>query len=116
MAAETKKARKKRAAETATGKSESKGNIFTNFTSYIREVRNEMNKVTWPTRDEVANLTRIVLIVTILSSIILGAMGAGFTLLTEFGLENVIVFVVIFTAIVIGAVYFTRRGNTRSSY
>jgi len=116
MAAETKKERKKRAAESTVNKSEAKGNIFTNFVSYIREVRSEMNKVTWPNREEVANLTRIVLIVTLISSLVLGAMGAGFTLLTEFGLENALVFVVIFTVIVIGAIYFTRRGNTRSSY
>jgi preprotein translocase SecE subunit len=116
MAAETKKARKKRAAENAATKSETKGNIFTNFISYLREVRNELNKVTWPNREEVANLTRIVLIVTILSSIILGAVGAGFTLLTEFGLENAVVFVVLFAAILIGAIYFMRRGSTRSSY
>jgi len=116
MAAETKKERKKRAAANAATKSESNGNIFTNFMTYLREVRNELNKVTWPTREEVANLTRIVLIVTILSSLILGAVGAGFTLLTEFGLENALVFVVLFAAIVIGAIYYMRRGNTRSSY
>ncbi len=116
MAAETKKARKKRATENAANKNESKGNIFTNFVSYLREVRNELNKVTWPTREEVANLTRIVLIVTVLASLILGAIGAGFTIVTDLGLENVLVFVVIFTAIVVGAVYFMRRGNTRSSY
>lgn len=116
MAAETKKERKKRAAEAAANKSESNGNILTNATSYFREVRNELAKVTWPTREEVSNLTRIVLIVTLLSSLILGAMGAGFTILTEFGVENVLVFVVVFVGIVVGAVYFMRRGNTRSSY
>ncbi|MCA9913554.1 MAG: preprotein translocase subunit SecE [Anaerolineae bacterium] len=84
--------------------------------SYIREVRSELNKVTWPTREEVINLTRIVLIVTLISSLVLGLISALLTLFTEIGVQNALVFVVAFAAIVIGAIYYSRRGNTRSSY
>jgi len=39
---------------------------------YLKEVRAEMSKVTWPTRDEAIRLTLIVLAVTILMAFFLG--------------------------------------------
>ncbi len=39
---------------------------------YLKEVRAEMSKVTWPTREEAIRLTLIVLAVTILMAFFLG--------------------------------------------
>ncbi len=60
-----------------------------NTREYFREVRAELSKVAWPTREEVNRLTRIVLIVTIVSSIFLGAVSFIFGFLTTQIAENV---------------------------
>ncbi len=39
---------------------------------YLRETRAELSKVTWPTRQEATNLTIIVLITVLVSSLVLG--------------------------------------------
>ncbi len=39
---------------------------------YLKEVRAEVRKVTWPTRKVATNLTLIVLVVTVVSSIAMG--------------------------------------------
>lgn len=49
--------------------------------SYFRDVRSELNKVAWPTREETERLTRIVLVVTIATSLVLGAISFLFGLL-----------------------------------
>jgi preprotein translocase subunit SecE len=40
---------------------------------YLRETRAELSKVTWPSRQEALNLTIIVLITVIVSSLVLGS-------------------------------------------
>lgn len=46
--------------------------------NFLREVRDELKKVVWPTRDEVIRLTGVVLIVSIAVGLFLG--GADFIL------------------------------------
>ena len=58
--------------------SEGKPNIFQRIRRFWRETIGELRKVTWPTREEALSLTRVVLIVTIIMSIILGLMDFGF--------------------------------------
>ncbi|PJF36207.1 MAG: preprotein translocase subunit SecE [Candidatus Thermofonsia Clade 1 bacterium] len=53
-----------------------------NVREYFHEVQVELRKVAWPSREEVNRLTRIVLIVTIASSIFLGAVSFVFGFLT----------------------------------
>jgi preprotein translocase subunit SecE len=49
-----------------------------------REIRSEMKKVVWPTREETARLTAVVIAVSVVASLILGASDLIFTfLLTE---------------------------------
>ncbi len=45
---------------------------------YFRETIGELRKVTWPTREEALNLTRIVLIVIVVLSAFLGALDILF--------------------------------------
>lgn len=45
---------------------------------YLKEVRSEMSKVIWPTREQTINLTGIVLVVMIAMSIFLGVLDYAF--------------------------------------
>jgi preprotein translocase subunit SecE len=47
--------------------------------NYISEIINELKKVVWLTRREIVYLTGLVLIVTIISGVVLGALDFGFT-------------------------------------
>ena len=40
--------------------------------AFIKDVRNEMSRVTWPSRDELLNSTGIVIVTTVLLSIFVG--------------------------------------------
>ncbi len=51
--------------------------------SYVGEIVNELKKVVWLGRREVAYLTMLVLIVTIIAGIVLGALDFGFTQLVN---------------------------------
>ena len=46
--------------------------------NYVSEIINELKKVVWLTRREVAYLTGLVLIITIIAGIFLGALDFGF--------------------------------------
>lgn len=56
---------------------------------YLREVRSEMSKVVWPTREQATNLTVIVLIVMIAMGVFLGVMDFAFGELVQFLLAAV---------------------------
>jgi len=47
--------------------------------NYISEIANELKKVVWLTRREIVYLTGLVLIVTIIAGIVLGALDFSFT-------------------------------------
>jgi len=47
--------------------------------SYVSEIANELKKVVWLTRREIVYLTGLVLVVTIIAGIVLGALDFGFT-------------------------------------
>jgi preprotein translocase SecE subunit len=51
--------------------------------NYISEIVNELKKVVWLTRREIAYLTGLVLLVTIIAGIVLGALDFGFSSLME---------------------------------
>lgn len=48
-------------------------------TSFFRECVGELKKVTWPTRDDVWASVKVVIVLTIIMAIILGALDLGFT-------------------------------------
>jgi preprotein translocase SecE subunit len=54
-----------------------------NIVEYLREVKTELGKVTWLSREENLRLTYIVLVVTIISSLFLGFIGLLFGALTQ---------------------------------
>jgi len=51
-----------------------KPNFFQRIKRWFKETAGELRKVSWPTREEALSLTRIVLIVTIIMSAILGVL------------------------------------------
>ena len=60
-----------------------KPNVFVRFSSWIKrtyvETVGELRKVKWPTRKEAISLTRIVLIVLLVMTIILGSLDFIYT-------------------------------------
>jgi len=59
---------------------------------YLQEVRGELRKVTWPTREESRRLTIIVLIVTILFAIFLFVFDLGFSNIVQSTIRQLAVF------------------------
>jgi preprotein translocase subunit SecE len=57
---------------------EKKPNFFDKIKRFWRETVGELRKVTWPTPEEAWALTKVVLIVTVIMSIILGLMDFVF--------------------------------------
>lgn len=96
------------------------GNIVTRSVGGVREyfddVRSELNKVSWPTREEAIRLTRIVLITLVLSSVVFGLVNGGYALFVRFGLANPIAFVLLIIAAVGGAVWFMRGETSGGKY
>ena len=58
---------------------EKKPNIFQKTKHWWRETIGELRKVTWPTTQEALALTRMVLIVTVIMSVLLGLMDFVFS-------------------------------------
>lgn len=92
------------------------GSFLSGITTYFKEVRSELKKVSWPERDDVVRLTRIVLLTTVVSSLVLGAMSVLFSLYVEEGLKFPIIFVAVFVGAVLITGYLFRRDNTKVSY
>ncbi|HZK17615.1 MAG: preprotein translocase subunit SecE [Anaerolineaceae bacterium] len=57
---------------------EKKPNLIQKTKTWWRQTIGELRKVTWPTREEALALTRIVLIVTVIMSAILGVLDFVF--------------------------------------
>jgi preprotein translocase subunit SecE len=47
--------------------------------TFLKEVRDELKKVVWPTRDEVIRLTAVVIIVSLIVGFFLGGLDYIFT-------------------------------------
>lgn len=53
------------------------------LTRYFREVRAEVRKVTWPSRQEVFRLSAIVLVVLVIMSVFMALLDWGFSRLMQ---------------------------------
>jgi preprotein translocase subunit SecE len=54
-------------------------NIFTRFVNYIKESRDELQKVAWPTRKETIRNTILVIAISLFVAVFLGAIDLGLT-------------------------------------
>ena len=82
---------------------------------YLEGVRAEMQKVVWPTREEARRLTTIVLSVTIIAALVLGAISFLFNELFVLGLKSPVIFAVLFVIAVGAFIYYLRLSNKRGS-
>jgi len=91
---------------------EKQGNFFVRswrgIREYFSEVRDELTKVTWPTREDVTRLTRIVVSMLIVGSIVMGLISLGMGETIRIGLANPILLVAIL-AVAIGAAIWSQR-------
>ncbi len=99
---------------------EPQGNFITRYfyglRDYIEGVRAEIQKVTWPTREETRRLTTIVLIVTIIASITLGIVSLIFNALIAAGLNApLVIFGGLFLVTVVIFGWYLRQSNRRTS-
>jgi preprotein translocase subunit SecE len=91
-------------------------NPLARFREYLQDVRGELTKVIWPTREEIVRLTRIVLITLIISALTMGFISFVMSKFVEFGLNNPVVLLLAFLAIVAAAVYGIQfMGTTKRS-
>ena len=97
----------------------SRGNIITRAVraviDYFTSTRAELQKVSWPTRQESVRLSGIVIAVTIVSSLALGAVDLIYGELFRIGLASPVVFVVLAVVLIIvvggGTLVLRRRGG-----
>ncbi len=93
-----------------------RGNALTrplyNLMDYLSEVRSELDKVTWPTREDIVRLTRIVLMTLVFFSLMMGAISLFWGQVIAFGLNAPLFFIVLFGAITVGAYVLISRENS----
>jgi preprotein translocase subunit SecE len=55
---------------------------------FIKEAKNELQKVIWPTRRETINITLGVIAISLIVAAVMGAADFGLTKLIEFGISK----------------------------
>lgn len=70
-------------AETTSEKPEVKAGPLQSLTDYIRDVRVEMSKVTWPTRHELRESTIVVLVMVAISTAFIFVVDRGLSIAFE---------------------------------
>lgn len=97
-------------------KTEAEGNAITSplyaTLDYFNNVRSELNKVSWPNREDTRRLTILCINVTIASAVFLGTLSVILTEFIRFGLApgNAWMLLGIIVLMVGGAFYAMRRG------
>jgi len=51
---------------------------------FFGEVKSELAKVTWPTKDQVIRLTGVVVVISLIVGLFIGALDLSFTKIVEF--------------------------------
>lgn len=66
---------------------EAAGGLLTQARRFVIDVRQELNKVTWPERKETITSTGVILFLVVLTAIYLGALDAGVSRLVRWLLQ-----------------------------
>ena len=93
QAKEEERAKKRRSDASRSQKKSSKDenlNLFQRFRKYLREVRSELRKVSWPSREELQTYTIVVFGVTTVLTLIVFAMDWAFSRLVITVLDAII--------------------------
>lgn len=88
---------------------------FARLGAYFEGVRDEVNKVSWPSRLEARRLSVIVLVSTLLAAIVLGLITLGYSELFAIGLGQPLVFLGFFVVVVGLGAFFYIRSNRKNS-
>jgi preprotein translocase subunit SecE len=98
---------------------EDEGNLATRtvggLRGYFEGVRSELDKVVWPTREEIRRLTTIVLVTLVICSIALGTISFIFTELFRLGLNSPIILLIVMVLGIVAGFVILRASNGRSS-
>ena len=70
-------------AETTSEKTPPRVNVAQSVTEYVKEVRVEMGKVSWPSRAELRESTLVVIVMVFIVAIFIGLVDRGFSLAFE---------------------------------
>ncbi len=70
-------------AEMTTEKTGERTSVVQTTTDYIRDVRVEMNKVSWPSRTELRESTLVVIVMVIIISVFIGVVDRGLSFAFE---------------------------------
>jgi preprotein translocase SecE subunit len=97
---------------------QSEGNFITRTVGgigeYFEGVRSEIQKVAWPTREDVRRLAGIVLVTMIVSSLVLGTISIIYNEIFVLGISTPAIFVVIFVVVIAAFGYYLRQSNRRT--
>ena len=63
---------------------ESYGKSFRSMLTFVREAKEELKRVTWPSRDEVTSFTIVVVVTLIIISLFLWLVDSGLMILINF--------------------------------
>lgn len=99
---------------------EPQGNVATRglagFSEYFQGVRTELQKVSWPTREETRRLVTIVIIALIIASIVLGIISGFFTQLFTLGLDQPLILLGFMVLAIVGGFFIVRALQRQQSY
>ena len=107
----------RRTRKVKTTNAEPQGNAITRplyrTVDYFSNVRSELNKVAWPSREDTRRLTILCINVTIASALFLGALAVIWSEFMRVGLNpgNAWMLLAVIVAMVGGAFYMIRRGS-----
>ncbi len=88
--------------------------IFRTVSEYFGSTKAELQKVTWPTRQESIRLSGIVIAVTIIFSIGLGTLDYLYGALFRLGFDTPVIFIIFAAALVVVVGGFAVAGRRRS--
>ncbi|MCY4145783.1 MAG: preprotein translocase subunit SecE [Chloroflexi bacterium] len=107
----------RRTRKVKTARVEPQGNVLTRplymTVDYFGNVRSEMNKVAWPSREDTRRLTILCINVTIASAIFLGILAVIWSEFMRIGLQPNMAWLLmaVIVAMLAGALYMIRRGS-----
>ena len=70
-------------AETTSEKTEPKPGAWQSLTDYVKDVRVEMSKVSWPTRAELRESTMVVIVMVIIMAVFTGVVDRALSIAFE---------------------------------
>ena len=65
-----------------------KPNLFVRFFRYLKEVKSELKKVTWPTSKQVVRDTLTVIVIVVISALFIGVIDLVFKNIVSFSVGN----------------------------